>query len=113
MSNRESPMTNPEFRFFWWQDYSRFLKKTASNLEDVLENDFRFNQFGEEPDNEASVVSLIHSGLLALADIAHKQAEKNGKIFSQYEDFCEYWVHGNGEWHGLQEFLRKEASSNV
>lgn len=104
-------MKNPEFRFWWWQVYAELLDKYASRLEDDLSDLFRFNQFNEEPDNEASVVSLIHSGLLALAEIAQKQADKNKINLSQFEDFCEYWVSGRGEWNGLQEFLQKEANS--
>ena len=105
----KNPMKNPDYRFFWWEDYARSLKMAASNLEDELSDLFRFNKYGEEPDNEASVVNLIHSGMLALAQIAQKQADKNRKNLSQYEKFCEYWVFGRGEWHGLHEFLQQEA----
>lgn len=112
MSNlNKTPMKAPDYRFFWWQDYTDFLKKTARNLEDDLSDLFRFNRYGENPDNEASVVNLIHSGLLALAEIAQKQADKNKINLSQYEDFCEYWVFGRGKWNGLQEFLHKEVNS--
>ena len=105
----KTPMKAPDTRFFWWQDYAHSLKKAASNLEDDLEFCFRFNQYNEEPDAEAAVVNLIHNGLLALADIAQKQADKNKINLSQFEDFCEYWVFGRGEWNGLHEFLQQEA----
>ncbi|MBQ3695051.1 MAG: hypothetical protein IJR43_04610 [Synergistaceae bacterium] len=107
----KTPMKAPDYRFFWWQDYTNFLRKAASNLENILSDEFRFNRYNEEPDNEAAVVNLIHSGLLALADIAQKQTDKNKINLSQYEDFCEYWVFGRGKWNGLQEFLQKEANS--
>ena len=106
----KTPMKAPDYRYFWWLDYTEFLKKTASNLEDVLEDEFRFNQFNEQPDNEASAVNLILNGLQALIMVAQKQTDKNKINLAQFEDFCEYWVHGRGEWNGLQEFLRKEAN---
>ena len=105
----KTPLKAPDTRFFWWQDYAHTLKKSASYLENDLSDLFRFNRYGEEPDNEAAVVSLIHSGLLALAQIAQKQADKNKINLSQYENFCEYWVYGRGQWHGLHEFLQQEV----
>lgn len=105
----KTPLKSPDFRFWWWHDYAELLDKYASRLEDDLSDLFRFNRYGEEPDNEAAVVSLIHSGLLALAEIAQKQADKNEINLSQYEKFCEYWVFGRGKWNGLQEFLQQEA----
>ena len=106
----KTPLANPDVRFFWWQDYTDFLKKIASNLEDELSDTFRFNKYNELPDNEASAVNLILNGLQALIMVAQKQTDKNKINLAQFEDFCEYWLHGRGEWNGLQEFLRKEAN---
>lgn len=105
----KTPMKSPDFRFWWWKDYADTLQKYASRLEDELSDTFRFNRYGEEPDADAAVVNLIHNGLLALADVAHKQTQKAEKNFALYEDFCEYWVFGRGEWHGLQEFLAERG----
>lgn len=104
----KTPMAHPDFRYFWWLDYTASLKKYARNLENELSDLFRFNRYGEYPDNDAAPANLIHNGLIALVNIAQEQTQKSKQNFEQYEKFCDYWVRGNGEWHGLQEFLAKE-----
>ena len=107
----KTPMANPDVRFFWWQDYSDFLKKIASNLEDELYDNFRFNQFNEQPDVDAPIAKMILDGLYQLADVAQNHTNKLRKPLELYDKFCDYWVHGNGEWHGLQEFLQQHLRS--
>ena len=110
IDSRKCPLQDVYSRLFWWQDFEDSIQKTADFLENELFFTFRDERFNEIPDVDAHFARSILNSLYNIQHKIHEHTYKVQCAQEQYDRFCDYWVHGNGQWNGLQEFLQEEVN---
>ena len=109
---RKNPMKHIDARLAWWQLFSEDILKTASQLEDELSVTFRDDRYNEVPDPDAPLVRHFVNCLYDIYNSAKDHQMFIENACRQNERFCAYWLHGRGEWNGLQAFLQEEVNRN-
>ena len=109
----KNPLKHIDERSRWWQEFSEKILKVASNLEDELYDTFRDGRYGEFPDVDAPIVRRFVDLLYGIYEDAQHHQQDVEVAEAQFDAFCNYWVHGQGKWNGIHEFLQEEVKCNA